>query len=409
MMMSQRSRVLLILLLPACIDDTVGAGSGPAALHVEGAGIAVVGTDYLSTSVSILEPGSGALLAEGVIHSGSAAPGLSVALSGDVVLPAAPNPSHRLLLLDRFPGAVVTIVDGADFQVIGQVPVGTGFAANPHDLLWLDPGKAYVSRNEANPEPGREPFDGGDDLLVVDLEAGVVTGRIPMTQYADPGLLARPERMVMAGTRAWVVLGHLGGSFDTAGPGRLVSVDPVEDAADEVVDLPGMENCTGLLHLPSRESLYVACSGLFSAGRSAQQGGSGIVAVDLAVSPPAAEVLRRGTDAPGGPFGFDLAVAQGRWLLAVRFGDLAEGTPDRLVAVDLNEPDTEISVHEAGSAYGMGGVLADDDAGAVLVGEADPEAPRILRYRVDGGAFTRDGEIVSHPDSGLPPRHMAYY
>jgi len=316
---------------------------------------------------------------------------------------------HHLFLLDRFPGAVVTVIDGTDFRVIGQIPVGTGFAANPHDLLWLDPGKAYVSRNDANPTPGREPFDGGDDLLVVDLDAGAVTGRIPMTPHADPGLLARPERMVLAGARAWVVLGHLGASFDAAGPGRLVAMDPTADAVDQVVELPGMENCTGLLHLPARETLYAACSGLFSSGRSAQLGGSGIVAVDLAASPPAVTVLRRGADAPGGPFGFDMAVAEGRWLLAQRFGDLDEGTPDRLVAVDLDQPDSETLIHEAGSAYGMGGILADDDAGAVLVGEADPENPRILRFRVDGGAFTRDGEIVSHPDSGLPPRHIAHY
>jgi len=226
---------------------------------------------------------------------------------------------------------------------------------------------------------------------------------------ADPGFQARPERMVLAGDRVWVVLGHLTEDFDAAGPGRLVAVDPEEDAVAAVLDLPEVENCAGLLHDPARETLYVSCTGLFSAGPADQLAGSGIVVVDLEASPPAPTLLRRAADGLGRPFGFDLAIADGRWLLAVRFGDLVAGTPDRLVALDLDEGGAERVIHEAGSAYGLGGVLADDSGGIVLVGEADPEAPRILRYRVDRGAFTPDGVIISHPKSGLPPRHLAFY
>jgi hypothetical protein len=405
----KRCWILLLLLGAGCIDDTTGAGGGPGSWQIEGAGIAVVGTDYLSTSISVLEPGTGALLAEGVIHSGSAAPGLSMALSGDVVLPAAPNPLHQLFLLDRYPNSVVTILDGATFEVAGQIAVGTGFAANPHDLLWLDPDKVYVSRYEANPSPGRAPFDGGDDLLIVDPAAGAVVGRVPLDGAAEPGLLARPERMVLAGDRVWVALGHLAPDFKDAGPGRIVAVDPVTDAVDRVLDLPGVENCTGLIHLPARQALYVACAGLFDRGRAGQLAGAGLVEVDLSVSPPAPAILRRGADAPGGAFAFGLAAAQGRWLLAVRFGDLAAGIPDRLVAMDLDGVREDVVVHEAGSAFGIGGVLADPIGGLVLVGDADPAAPRILRFQVDGGAFTPDGAFEAHPESGLPPRHLAFY
>ncbi len=399
----------IIGVLAGCIDHTDGMDGVAGDWQFEGAGIAVIGTDYLSTSVSILKIGTGTLLAEGVLHSGSAAPGLSVALSGDVALPGAPNLLHRLFLLDRYPGCVVTVLDGATFEVLGQISVATGFPANPHDLLWLQADKVYVARYDANPTPGQEPFDGGDDLVVVDLEAGAVTGRIPLGGSADPGFQARPERMVLAGDRVWVVLGHLTEDFDAAGPGRLVAVDPEEDAVAAVLDLPEVENCAGLLHDPARETLYVSCTGLFSAGPADQLAGSGIVVVDLEASPPAPTLLRRAADGLGRPFGFDLAIADGRWLLAVRFGDLVAGTPDRLVALDLDEGGAERVIHEAGSAYGLGGVLADDSGGIVLVGEADPEAPRILRYRVDRGAFTPDGVIISHPKSGLPPRHLAFY
>ena len=407
---ASHSHVLLLLaLLTGCIDNTAGTGGGSGDWQLERAGIAVIGTDYLSTSVSILEIGTGDLLAEGVIHSGSATPGLSIALSGDVVLPGATNPLHHLFLLDRYPNGVVTVLDGATFEILGQIPVATGFSANPHDLLWLQADKAYVARNEANPTPGREPFDGGDDLVVVDLEAGAVTGRIPLGLHADPGLRARPERMQLAGGLVWVILGHLADDFGAAGPARLVAVDPEEDAVVSVLDLPEVENCTGLLHDPARETLYVSCTGLFTAGPALQVAGAGIVAVDLTASPPAPTLLRSAADGLGRPFGFDLALADGRWLLAVRFGDLAGGIPDRLMALDLDGGGAEQVIHEAGSAHGLGGVLADDSGGIVLVGEADPEAPRILRYRVDGGAFTPDGVIVSHPKSGLPPRHLAFY
>lgn len=408
-MRRRHSALLLILLLAACIDDTAGVNGGGGAWQVEGAGIAVVGTDYLSTSISILEPGTGALLAEGVIHSGSAAPGLSMALSGDVVVPAAPNPLHQLFVLDRYPNSVVTILDGSTFEVTRQIPVGTGFAANPHDLLWLDPDKVYVTRYEANPSPGRVPFDGGDDLLIVDPAAGAVVGRVSLSEATDPGLLARPERMVLAGDRVWVALGHLAPDFKGAGPGRIVAVDPVRDAVEQVLDLPVVENCTGLIHLPAREALIVACAGLFDAGRDAQIAASGLVAVDLSPATAAPTILRRGVDGPGGAFAFDLTVAAGRWLLAVRFGDLVAGTPDRLVAMDLDGVLEDVVIHEAGSAFGVGGVLADDSGGLVLVGDADPAAPRILRFRVDGGAFTPDGEVDAHPKSGLPPRHLAFY
>ena len=332
-----------------------------------------------------------------------------MALSGDVVLPAAPNPLHQLFLLDRYPNSVVTVLDGATFEVLRQIPVGTGFAANPHDLLWLDPDKVYVTRYEANPTPGQAPHDGGDDLLIIDPEAAVVTGRISLRDHVDPGLLARPERMVLANGRVWVVLGHLAEDFKHAGPGRLVAVDPVTDAVDFVLDLPEVENCTGLVHVPTRGALYVACAGLFDGGRAAQLDGAGLVELDLSASPPTPTLLRSGVDAPGGAFAFDLTVADGRWLLGVRFGDLIEGTPDRLVAMDLDGHREDVVVHEAGSAFGIGGVLADDKGDLVLVGDANPKAPRLLRFRVDDGAFTPDGDISAHPDSGLPPRHLAFF
>ena len=57
----------------------------------------------------------------------------------------------------------------------------------------------------------------------------------------------------------------------------------------------------------------------------------------------------------------------------------------------------------------QGAIDASVNGDLVLVGDANPKAPRLLRFRVDDGAFTPDGEISAHPDSGLPPRHLAFY
>ena len=374
--------------------------------------ITVIGTDYVSTSVSLISRESRSLFRENIIHSGSSSPGLSVALSGDVVFPRTWNHKNWIVLLDRYPNSVLTFVDPNDFNVIGQLSVATGFASNPHDFLWLWENKAYVTRYETNPRPGNEPYDGGDDILIVDPVARTITGRIPLAGYADtahhPQAQARPDQMTYADGRVWVTLDHLTNDFEQSGEGRVVAIDPQTDEVVALVRLPEVTNCTGMAYNRHDHALYLSCSGLFVAGTEAQLTHSGIVAIDLKADPPQARVVRRAQDGVGRPYGFDLDVAQGRHLLAVRFGDLETGIPDRLVAIDL-ETAEETVVHEAGSAYGMGGLLADDATNTVYVGEADPANPAIFLYVLKDGAFCRDGMMEAHPRVGLPPRHIRFY
>ncbi|MBM4373079.1 MAG: hypothetical protein FJ098_15600, partial [Deltaproteobacteria bacterium] len=214
-----------------------------------------------------------------------------MALSGDVVLASAPEPGGRLLLLDRYPAAVVTILDRDTFRVLGQIGVGTGFAANPHDLLVPVPGQAWVTRYEANPSPGRMPCDGGDDVLRIDLDSGAVTGCTPLGLLADPGLRARPERFAAAEGRVWVTLGHLAEDFGSAGPGLVAGLDAATGELLDVVELPELANCAGLLPVPGRPLLAVSCTGLFAAGPEEQRAASGLALVDLATGPPAADLL----------------------------------------------------------------------------------------------------------------------
>ncbi len=432
-MRSEASLLLaaLFVLLAGCVDDTLGSGPAPDAFlppaalgwgdagPAEGAlhdsppwAVAVLGSDYASSSLSIVARKGATLFRESVLHSGSAAPGLSVALSGDVVLPRAHDPHNRIVLIDRYPNSVLSFLDPVDFSVMDQLSVATGFAANPRDFLWLSESKAYVTRYERNARAGAGDFDGGDDLLVVDPDALAIVGRIPLGDQADttanPGLQARPDQMAWAGGLVWVTLNHLTDDFKGAGEGLVVAIDPATDEIVHRLALPGLANCGGIVSVAERQALYLSCSGLFVAGEEEQRSRSGLARVDLSVSPPEAAVLRSAATGSGQPFGFELDVARGRWLFAVRFGDLEAEIPDRLVAVELDTGEEEL-VYEASSAFGLGGLLVDEAYGVLYVGDAAPESPAVHVYRVTEGGFTPAGSLDSHPRTGLPPRQIRFY
>ncbi len=438
--LSRTKKVLLVLMFVAglcggCIDNTSGLSDEPdgdegAPDRLDGdmdlqegdddSGshetppwtIAVVGTDYFSTSISIIDRETRSLFRENIVNSGSSSSGLSIALSGDVVFPRSYNHKNWIVLLDRYPNSVLTFVDPNDFSVIGQLPVATGFASNPHDFLWLSENKAYITRYEKNPTPGDMEFDGGDDILIVDPITNVITGRIPLADYADTktnsNLQARPDQMADADGIVWVTLDHLTDDFKESGEGRVVGIDVESDEVVELVRLPEVTNCTGIVYSKSHHSLYVSCSGLFIAGTDDQLQHSGIVQIDLDANPPQVSVFRRAEDSNGRPYGFDLDVLQDRYLLAVRYGDLETNILDTLVAIDL-ETGEESVLHEAGSAYGMGGLLADDATNSVYVGDADPVNPGIHLYSIENDSFNYDGMINSHPTVGLPPRYIRFY
>ncbi len=374
--------------------------------------IAVVGTDYYSTSISILDRESRTLFRENIVHSGSASSGLSVALSGDVVFPRTYNHKNWIVLLDRYPNSVLTFVDPNDFSVIGQLPVATGFASNPHDFLWLSENKAYVTRYETNPTPGTEPYDGGDDILIVDPVARKITGRIELSQYTDNDsaqkFQARPDRMAYADGIVWVTLDHLTKDFDETGEGRVVGIDTTTDIVTDLVRLETLSNCTGIVYVAEKNALFLSCSGLFASGTEGQLAHSGIVRIDLNGDEPEVSILHEANDERKMPYGFDLDVVAGRWLLATRFGDIEADISDVAVLIDL-ESGEETLLHTAGSAYGLGGLLADDTTGTIYIGDADPQSPGIYLYTRDGDSFVEDGKIQAHPNVGLPPRHIRFY
>ena len=173
-----------------------------------GRGVDVVTIDYRSTSVWILR-WDGTVASQAILTSGSEAPGLSAALSGDVVAPTTRTTDGHVVLIDRF-ASVLTFLDPRGPTVTFQLSVQTGsLKANPQDYLEVGTDRAYVTRYGRNLDPGREPFDLGSDVLVIDRATPAIVGRIDLdgvTASDDPDLLPAPNRMVKSGTTAYVLV-----------------------------------------------------------------------------------------------------------------------------------------------------------------------------------------------------------
>ncbi|MDZ4696674.1 MAG: hypothetical protein SGI86_16140, partial [Deltaproteobacteria bacterium] len=130
--------------------DGGNADANPNATRVVG-GIAVVLSDYASMSLTLVNSDTGAVEKEKCVTSGTVAPNLSLAFTGDVVLPSSPLVGGKVVLIDRKNGTL-TWVDPADCKVVRQISVATGFFANPHDAAQIGD-LIFVSRHETNVAP----------------------------------------------------------------------------------------------------------------------------------------------------------------------------------------------------------------------------------------------------------------
>ncbi len=393
--------------LAACGVSPVSGTTGGAALDGGAGGacpraLAVVDTDYASTNVSLVSP-DGQVRSASLVSSASAAPGLTTALSGDVVLPLARPASGEIVLIDRYPNAVLTWLDPATGGVLAQASVATGFSSNPHDYLEVGAHRAYVTRYGANPSPGREPFDEGGDLLVLDTTTHAVTGRVALAQSGDGAYAPHPDRMVRVGGAAWVSLQRFDASFASAADARVVGVDVATDAVRFSLDLPGLANCGSFAASPSGKLVALACSGVLGP-HVALDGRSAVVLLDATAEPPV-ELRRLAVAvALGAPLAPPLAFASEVTLVGVAFGDVGGGRSDVAYAVDARTG-AVTRLLDAGAAFALGDVrcspgcsglcwLADAHAGALRSWDATttPLAPR--------DALVVDTAI------GLPPRGL---
>jgi hypothetical protein len=370
------------------------AGAGTNAL-----GVVVVHTDYKTTAVSLVDPASGTVTKDNCIGSGSKAPQLTTALSGDVVPPTQPQPTHEVVLIDR-QNATLTWVTPSTCEVARQLNIGEGKMANPQDLITISPTKGYVSRYASS----------HSDLAIIDPATAKITGRIdlePHTPKAAGGraVAPNPSRGVYARGKVYVVLTSLSEDYKYAATGRVVVVDPATDAVSGTIDLPPLKNCGSAAYLESAGALVVACGGLY--GDPNQILDSGVAWIDLAASPPAVKVVLAAA------FGralspFDAAAHSAYLAFAITGGEFSGTPPDQLWAFDPNVGAPR-KLLDGKKAYTLSGLLVDPASKRLLVADAAPGAPKLHLFDLtDPGAPTLETSLTSSA-TGLPPKYLSWY
>ena len=379
--------------------------------------LVVAESDYDSTNVALLGL-SGKILAGSVASSATRAVGLTAPLSGDVVLPTMPVAGGELVLIDGARSSSRLVWIDPETAARRELSVATGFWSDPHDYVRISETKAYVSRYDTNPTPGEVPFDSGGDVLVVDPSSPSITSSIDMTAaLGDDRTRAAPDadKIVVAGARAYVLLGALTQDFSGAGaPSHLVAIDTSSDVVVGTLVLDGMLDCAGLALSPDAKTLAVFCAGQkIDPAAPSDLGGSGIVLVDVADE---ATIVKRfaATDVGAGPVGFFGAFASNTSLVFETFGfdDPTSGKSqdDTVVELDLASGTTTVVLRSAGEPFTLGGIACDVRCGVCFVADAKRMGGVVHRFALDvAGTLTGDELVKVETNPGLPPRYLGLY
>ena len=391
-------------------DGTAGGISSIDASAVDGGtgsirGIAVVHSDYQSSSVSFLDR-DGNLVSDGCIHSGTGTPGLSMTLSEDLALPSQMPPGSAVVIVDRG-NATLTWLDPASCAPLQQMSVGTGFAANPHDYLVLSASKAYVARYKANTNatPTPDDFDDGNDLLIVDPAQAKILGRIDLLPFTPAGVLPRPDRALLIEGKVYLSINAVDAKFSAYATGRILVVDPLVDQVIGMIDLPGTKNCGAMTYLPGEKKLLVACTGDYSS-----VDGSAIVILDMSVSPPVVAASLTAASLGGQAFSSaTVAAFDSNTIFAVAMGGYSDVPPDQLWLLAQNgAPASKIFASTV--SFVLGSVLVDGERGRVFLTDGTKLTPAFVRIfdRV-AGTFQETAQIKTNPTQKLPPRGLAWF
>jgi hypothetical protein len=367
-------------------------------------------TDFVSTQVAISALDGETLSASFVSTASATTSGLAYALSGDVSVPSTRPPSERVVLVDRFGTNVVTWLDPETARVLAQLPVGTGFESNPQDYLELDERRALVSRWDENPAPGREAFDEGGDLLVIDTRNPDVLNTIALPRPDE--FPPRPGGLVMVGETAVVTLERFARDFKSAGEAMLVGVDPSSESVAWSLTVEGAKNCGGLALSPSGRRAALACTSFIdSDGRAENLDESTLVVFDVSVAPPS-ELLRfSARELAGEPLQNEVEFFSETGVLAktqTEFGGGGRG--NRVLAVDLESGESVTLAEASGGGQGVvfGGLLCTPGCGNIcLLADADRRVLRRWAVEPDGLAPLSDVRVEDRV--GLPPRGLGSY
>lgn len=399
----KRFTILLALAIVGC-GGTSSTGGGI------GSGIAVIDSDYMSTVLSLANPDDDMLAKDDCLDSGSVTASLSMALSGDVVIPTSRQPSGELVLIDRTNAALDYLVP-TSCTVARQLSVATGFYSNPHDVLGLSMTKAYVTRYEANAMAGKTDDDGGNDLLIINPSTGAITGRIDLaasnTMVNGKVVEARPDRLLLANGSVFVVLGEASEDYKTLGTGKVAVIDPASDKVTSTIDLGAVKGCSSLDYDDHSKMLVVACGGDYN-DPTTQVSTSALVLLDVSGAPKIAKTIAASATG-NAPMSADaLAFVGDGFVLTATDGDFST-VNDTVWAVSIASG-AATKVFVADNSYTIGSIVWSAVKQQAFVTDASMTKPLIHVIDVSNPAAMKEtASFVANPKSGLPPRQIAWY
>jgi len=397
---------------PRVTPDSQGVSVTPGPC---GRGLVVVESDYQSSNVSLLDF-EGHVLSASLASSRTESSGFGVALSGDVVTPSSAESSARIVLIDRYPAGVLRFVDLASAQVTGELSVATGFRSNPQDYLALNPQHAYVARYQTNPDPGRQAWDTGGDVLIVDPSVPAITGSIDLSAAlsGEPSKFTpHPARLLNVAGRVFALLAAYSSDYSSATSSRLVELDPQTDSLVSTLVLDGLRGCAALAVSPDARELAVGCSGDDLRDAQPALEGSGLALIDIEGA-PRFEKAYRAQELGTAPLGFGLAYAAPGVLFFGTLGHFDESgalsARDSLLRLEVATGQADLLLESADEPFTLGAARCVLACGVCFATDAKRSGGSVLRFVVDAaGGFAAPTEVRAETRVGLPPRYLGEF
>jgi hypothetical protein len=406
--LATRSYAALAAALSAC-NVTPATTSGGVDLPERGEcprGVAVVSSDYQSSEIALLAPSGDVKSAAFMSSASTEATNLAAPLSGDIGVASARSRPGELVIIDRFGTNVLSFVDTKTAQVRAQLPVGTGFEANPQGYLELSEHQAFVPRLGENASPGRQRFDAGSDLLLVDPSVPSIVDSLAMPR--KDGYLPNPAAITRHGDDLLVTLQHARADYSGMAEGELVAIAASDLSFRYRLALSGLKNCGRAEPSPSGAWLAVACSAFVDRkGAAAEPQTSGLVVFDALTEPPSERRRFGAQDLVGGPMQSSIEFVSERLVLFKTQTALGADRDNQLWSLDLETGGAALLATaargESGLGFGIafGGMSCRANCGDPCV-IADASRGKLLRFRVHGDALEPDADVVIH-GAGLPP------
>jgi hypothetical protein len=374
-------------------------------------GTVVLLTDYTSTQVALSSLDGTTESAAFLSTASTGASGVAFALSGDVVLPRATPASGRVVLIDRYGTNVLTWADPATATVSAQLPVGAGFESNPQDYVELDATTAYVSRWGVNDAPGKQPFDTGSDVLLVDTRTPAITGSIAMP--VEDGLPPRPASMLRLGDTVLVVLQRTSEDFSTVGESALVGIRAGAIAWE--LHVTGLKGCDHPTLSPSGHTMALGCQGQLAAdGSEVDLAESAIALYDVTATPPKPLQRFAVSDQLGAPVQSGVAWVSESSLLGKTQTPQGGATDNQAFTLDLASGKTTVLLTAGKDAQGKGKGIVYGDVlcrpgcgGTCLL--ADGDVGKLRRWSIVGDALQAASDVTVDATTGLPPSLLGGY